>query len=89
MKRAHTVIAIEPSRLLIGLGGKLHQWWLYGSGFRIILFTCAFYWAATAPHPIAAVILGVALADFVVMTQGRGVLRFFVAWFMLSAFFFR
>jgi hypothetical protein len=79
------------------VGGKPQEWWLYGPtwlrgpgrsffvmtlrALPILIVTFVFYWATEA-HPNWAVTLGALLADFLIVTRGRKLLRGFVAWIL-------
>jgi hypothetical protein len=78
------------------LGGKPQEWWLYGpawlratkqpvlTGLPIVVVTVIFYWA-TETHQNLAIILGALLADFLIVTRGRKLLRGFVAYILICA----
>jgi hypothetical protein len=78
------------------LGGKPQEWWLYGpawlrntgqpflTALPILIVTGIFYWATEA-HPNLAIILGALLADFLIVTRGRKLLRGFVAYILICA----
>jgi len=61
----------------------LHQRWLHGSAIRVAIVIGVFYWA-TGAHPIIALLLGLVLAEFVVMAEGRWLLRGFITWVLID-----
>jgi hypothetical protein len=62
---------------------NFHNWWLHGPKTHLLLVAGVFYWA-TGTHPTLALLLGLALAEFMIMAKERYLLRFLAAWLLLD-----
>jgi hypothetical protein len=61
----------------------IHNWWLHRPTTQLVLVAGIFYWA-TGNHPTLALLLGLLLAEFVIMAEDRYLLRFLATWLLLD-----